>query len=58
MQFLPNFSEFACGAPFSLPVCLTLISLAEARNYLAFFDGLLLKNLFTVKNLSFQLFLP
>jgi hypothetical protein len=37
---------------------LTLISLAEVRNYLAFFDGLILKNLFTVKNLSFELFLP
>jgi hypothetical protein len=37
---------------------LTLISLAEVRNYLAFFDGVILKNLFTVKNLSFELFLP
>jgi hypothetical protein len=37
---------------------LTLISLTEVRNYLAFFDGVILKNLFTVKNLSFELFLP
>ncbi len=37
---------------------LTLMRLAEARNCLAFFDGLILKNLFTVKNLSFELFLP
>ena len=42
----------------SAPFPLTLMRLAEARNCLAFFDGLILKNLFSVKNLRVQLFLP
>ena len=37
---------------------LTLMSLAEARYCLAIFSGLILKNLFSVKNLRVQLFLP
>ena len=37
---------------------LTLMSLTEARYCLAIFSGLILKNLFSVKNLRVQLFLP